>query len=220
MRFVTKVWFDQMGYESTLAAAAQSMETLQVEQLDILLVHFPGSIDAVQSPTRNQKLRGATWKALETLLTDGRCRAIGVSNYNRRHLKETLASCSVPPMILQTELHPRLPQKELIAYARTNGIASIMAHCPLAHGSPLLLKDPRLQALAAKRGCSTAQLCLRWAMDQGFLPIPKASNSARLRENLAATSMAPLTPEELRAIDALEAAGPDARVSFDPSLIA
>ena len=223
VRHVTKIWFDDMGYEQTLASAKQSMANLHTDQLDILLIHFPGSVDAVQSPSRNRKLREDTWRALETLLADGRCRRIGVSNWTRRHLKETLQTCSVRPSVLQTELHPRLPQVELVEYAReTCGIETIMAHCPLAHGAPALLNDPNLKRLADARGdgCTPAQLCLRWSIDKGFLPIPKASSEARLRENLRAASMPPLSADERRAIDALESFGSDARVSFDPGLIA
>lgn len=221
VRTVTKVWFDDMGFEPALASARRSMSNLKMEQLDILLIHFPGSIDAVQSPARNRKLRQETWRALETLLADGHCRSIGVSNYNRRHLKETLASCRVQPMVLQTELHPRWPQSELVDYARECGVASIMAHCPLAHGSPALLASQTLARLAQERGngCTPAQLCLRWSIDKGFIPIPHATSAARLRENLAAASLDPLSATERLAIDALEATGSEARVSFDPSLI-
>lgn len=219
---VTKVWFDDMGFEPTLASAKRSMSNLQTEQLDVVLVHFPGTIDSVQSPARNRKIRAETWRALETLLADGRCRAIGVSNYSRRHLKETLASCSVAPMLMQCELHPRLPQTDLVDYARSNGVETIMAHCPLAHGSPALLGHPTLLRLSQARGqgCTPAALCLRWSMDRGLVPIPKSSSQARLRENRAAASMPPLSAEERAAIDLLEASGPDARVSFDPALIA
>ena len=181
---VTKIWFDDMGYEPALASTMRSLEKLQVERLDALLIHFPGSVDAVQSPARNKKLRAETWRACETLLNDGRVTKIGLSNYTPRHLRETLASCHTPPHILQTELHPRLQQRELIDYAREAGVATIMAHCPLAHGSPALLRDTTLATLAAQRGngCTPAMLCIRWSIDSGFLPIPKASSRARLEE--------------------------------------
>ena len=95
-----------------------------------------------------------------------------------------------------------------------------MAHCPLAHGDPALLRAPTLERLAAARGegCTPAQLCLRWALDRGLVPIPKASSRARLVENLGAALLAPLSDAERAAIDALEAS--DGRVSFDPALIA
>ena len=218
-RTVTKIWFDDMGYEPALMSARASMDNLQTERLDVLLIHFPGSVDSVQSPARNKKLRSETWRACERLLADGRVQSIGVSNYTPRQLRETLASCSTPPMVLQTEIHPRFQQRELIDYAREQGVATIMAHCPLAHGSPALLREPTLARLATQRGgdCTPAKLCLRWSLDCGLVPVPKATSAARLAENLSAASMAPLSAEERAAIDALDAGD---RVSFDPKLIA
>ena len=143
-RTVTKIWFDDMGYESALASAKRSMRQLQAERLDVLLIHFPGPIDAVQSPASNRKLRAETWRACEALLRDGLVRRVGVSNWTARHLRETLASCVTPPQVLQTELHPRLPQLDLVDFARECGVDTIMAHCPLAHGSPALLRSPTL----------------------------------------------------------------------------
>ena len=144
---------------------------------------------------------------------------IGVSNWTPRHLRETLASCTTRPSVLQTELHPRLQQRELVAAARAAGVRTIMAHCPLAHGSPALLRDPTLQRLALARGdgCTPAMLSLRWSIDRGLVPVPKASSPARLAENLRAATMPPLSAEESDAIDALDA---DDRQSFDPRLIA
>ena len=108
--------------------------------------------------------------------------------------------------MLQTELHPRFQQRELVEYARKSGVRTIMAHCPLAHGSPRLLGDRSLQRLAEARGggSTAAQLCLRWSVENGFVPIPKASSRRRMDENLAALSMAPLSPEERATIDALD----------------
>jgi diketogulonate reductase-like aldo/keto reductase len=82
---VTKIWFDDMGYEPALASAMRSMDNLQTERLDALLIHFPGSVDAVQSPARNRKLRADTWRACETLLSDGRVRRIGLSSAHLAH---------------------------------------------------------------------------------------------------------------------------------------
>ena len=219
VRTVTKIWFDDMGYEPALASAMRSIDNLQVERLDCLLIHFPGSYDAVQSPAKNKKLRVDTWKALEKLQSDGRVKTIGLSNYTPRHLRETLAEAQKPPSILQTELHPRFQQRELIEYAREAGVTTIMAHCPLAHGSQSLLRDPTLTRLAAARGdgCTPAMIALRWSLDSGFIPIPKASSKARLEENLRAVSMPPLTKEERDAVDAIDCGE---RVSFDPKLIA
>ena len=211
----TKLWMDDMGYDSALRAARRSLERLRSDRLDVFLVHFPGTIDAVQDPKRNRQLRAETWRALETLQRDGVAKRIGVSNWTRRHLKETLASCQIKPELLQIEFHPRLQQSALIADAADAGI-KVMAACPLATGADALLADPMLARVATRYGRTPAQVALRWAVQRGVLPIPKATSAARLRENLGALEFS-LDAEAMGAIDGLEA---DDRYSFDPRLIA
>ena len=214
----SKVWFDEMGYEPALSSARGSLARLRRERLDVLLVHFPGSPDARQDPKANRLRRAETWRALETLQADGYVKTIGVSNWTRRHLRETLASCRVPPQLMQTEVHPLLPQIELREDCAAAGIR-VMAHCPLAHGAPALLRHPTLRALGEARGATPAQVALRWAVQRGVLPVPHASSAARQRENLLA-ALEPtfeLTPAELARVDALETGE---RVAFDPGLIA
>ncbi|KAL1519701.1 hypothetical protein AB1Y20_023211 [Prymnesium parvum] len=211
----TKVWFDDMGYEAALSSAVRSMRRLRTEQLDLLLIHFPGTIDAVQEPKRNRKLREETWRALERLQADGRVLKIGVSNWTSRHLRETLASCQVTPQVLQTEVHPRLQQEALVADAMAAGM-EVMAFCPLAHGSPRLLQDPVVRQIAAARGRSSAQVLLRWSMQHGLVPIPKSTSLVRLRENIGAMNFE-LSAAEMASLDGLEA---NDRCSFDPRNIA
>ena len=211
----TKLWMDDLGYDSALRAARCSLERLRSERLDVFLVHFPGTIDAVQDPKRNRQLRADTWRALETLKRDGVATRIGVSNWTRRHLKETLASCQIKPELLQVEFHPRLQQSALLADAADAGI-KVMAACPLATGADALLADPLLARVATRYGRTPAQVALRWAVQRGVLPIPKATSAARLRENLGALDFS-LDGEAMGAIDGLEA---DDRYSFDPRLIA
>ena len=216
VQICTKIWMDDMGYEKALAAATRSLKRLRSEYVDVLLVHFPGNIDAIQDPKANRRLRADTWRALEKLQADGRATRIGVSNWTRRHLRETLASCARSPEVLQVELHPMLQQRELVEDASAAGL-SLMAFCPLAHGERALLDDPTMRRLAMARGCSPAQLAIRWSIDRGFVPIPKASSRTRLDANLAAAAMPALTDIESRELDALDQG---LRVSFNPGLIA
>jgi len=211
----TKIWFDDMGYDRTTASIQRSLRNLRTDHLDILLVHFPGSPDAVQDPTRNRKLRAETWRACEDAQAAGLARSIGVSNWTRRHLRETLKSCRVRPALLQTEVHPRLQQRELVEMCGDEGI-QVMAYCPLAHGSANLLTDPTMMRIARGCGRSTAQVALRWSVQRGMIPVPKASSPARLRDNLQALEFE-LSDDAMLAIDGLEAGD---RVAFDPSLIA
>eukprot|EP00967_Tisochrysis_lutea_P145566 scaffold273433_cov28-Tisochrysis_lutea.AAC.1 len=211
----TKIWFTEMGYDKTIAAARRSLENLRSDQIDLLLVHFPGSPDSVQDPKRNRELRASTWRALETLRDDGLVRSIGVSNWSRRHLRETLATCRIHPSVMQTEVHPRHQQEELREDCRAAGI-KVMAHCPLAHGSPLLLGDPTLMRIANNYGKSPAQIALRWSLQKGVIPLPHGSSKTRITENLGALSFE-LSASSMASIDGLEVGD---RAAFNPSLIA
>jgi len=211
----TKLWFTEMGYDRAVAAARRSLNNLGVDQLDLLLIHFPGAPDAVQDPKRNREVRASTWRALETLQADGLVRSIGVSNWSRRHLREMLATCRVPPTVLQTEVHPRYQQEELLNDCLKAGVR-VMAHCPLAHGSRLLLRDPTLARIAAECGRTPAQVALRWSVQKGLVPVPHASSIQRMRENLGTLEFE-LSPACMASIDALEAGD---RAAFNPSLIA
>ena len=162
----TKLWMDDLGYDSALRAARCSLERLRSERLDVFLVHFPGTIDAVQDPKRNRQLRADTWRALETLQADGVAKRIGVSNWTRRHLKETLASCQIKPELLQIEFHPRLQQSALLADAADAGI-KVMAAVPLATGADALLADKVLARVAThgarprRSRCGGSAACCR-----------------------------------------------------------
>jgi diketogulonate reductase-like aldo/keto reductase len=202
-------------YDQTIAAARRSLANLRTDQIDLLLIHFPGSPDAVQEPKRNRELRASTWRALEALYDDGIVRCIGVSNWTRKHLRETLASCRVPPAVLQTEVHPRYQQEELRGDCRSAGI-KVMAHCPLAHGSPALLRDPTLAQIAAECGKTPAQVVLRWSVQKELVPLPHASTAARLRENYGALGFE-LSSVAMAEIDGMEAGD---RAAFNPALIA
>ena len=165
----TKVWFDDMGYEPALASAMRSLNRLRTENLDLLLIHFPGNIDAIQEPKRNAQIRRDTWRALEQLQADGRATKIGVSNWTRKHWRQTVATCRVVPQVLQTEVHPRLQQQELREDVADAGCA-VMAFCPLARGSSALLGDSTISRIAAARGRSPAQVALRWSVQRGMVP--------------------------------------------------
>lgn len=211
----TKIWFDEMGYEPALASIQRSLHRLRLDQLGVLLIHFPGAPDAVQDPKRNRRLREDTWRACERALEEGLTRRIGVSNWSPRHLRETLASCRLPPQILQTEIHPRLQQRTLREDCVRANI-HVMAHCPLAHGSRSLLLEPTLKRIGADKGLTAAQVALRWSVQSGMTPVPRGGTAERIRENLGALDFT-LSAEEMRAVDALDA---DDRVSFDPKVIA
>ncbi|CAJ1331897.1 unnamed protein product [Effrenium voratum] len=203
---VTKVWFDDMG-ERASQAIQESIGRLDT-YVDLLLVHFPGTNDAIQSPTANRRLRETTWRALEDAKSAGLTRHLGVANFVRRHLKELLAFCREAPEVMQTEVHPYFQQPELLDLCKRNNL-QVQAFSPLAHGQLALLEDPLLKKLGAKYQRSPAQVVLSWLLQKGIAPIAFSRSLERMKENLSGGFV--LTAAELERIDLLDR-GEDARV--------
>ncbi|MFD2331082.1 aldo/keto reductase [Cohnella sp. GCM10020058] len=196
--FVTsKLWNADLGYEETLAAYETSLRKLGLDYLDLYLIHWPVA----------GKYKAA-WSALEKLYAEGRVRAIGVSNFHVHHLEDLLQAATVAPMVDQVELHPRLQQPELRAYAAERGIR-IEAWSPLMQGE--LLDDPTLAAIAHGHGKSVAQIILRWDLELGVATIPKSTRTPRIAENADVFGFS-LTEEDHRQIAAMDRGlrvGPD-----------
>ncbi|WP_337035016.1 aldo/keto reductase [Paenibacillus illinoisensis] len=165
----TKVWNSDQGYESTLAAFEASMERLELEYLDLYLIHWP-----VKGKYKD------TWRALEKLHREGRIRAIGVSNFQIHHLEDLMTDATIKPAVNQVELHPLLIQSELRDYCSKHQI-QIEAWSPLGQGN--LLEHPLLRDIAAKYGKSPAQVILRWDLQNGIVTIPKSVTPQRIQEN-------------------------------------
>ncbi|ANY73224.1 glyoxal reductase [Paenibacillus ihbetae] len=183
----TKVWNDDQGYEKTLQAFETSRKKLGLEVVDLYLVHWPG---------RDKYLE--TWKALIHLQKEGLVRSIGVSNFQIRHLEHIIEETGVVPVVNQVELHPLLSQKELLAYARENNIV-LEAWSPLMQGN---LDHPVLAQIAEKYGKTTAQVILRWDIQNGVIVIPKSIKEHRIRENANIFDFE-LSAEDMAAIDGL-----------------
>ena len=166
----TKAYIQQMGYEKTKAAFVESLAKLGLDYLDLYLIHMPFG-----------GYYGA-WRAMEELYRAGRVRAIGVSNFLPHHLENLLEVCTVPPMVDQIEFHPGYVQWETVEFCRASQIL-VEAWSPL--GRQRLADDPLLAELAGKYGVSQAQICLRFALDCGVVPLPKSADAGRMRQNLA-----------------------------------
>jgi 2,5-diketo-D-gluconate reductase A len=193
--FVTsKVWVADLGYDATLAAYESSLEKLGLDYLDLYLIHWP-------APATDGYLE--SWRALEKLLRDGRVRAIGVSNFMPEHLEKLIGLGGTVPAVNQVELHPALQQRDVAASNAAHGVAT-EAWSPLAQGA--VLGEPAVTAIAAEHGVSSAQVILRWHLQQGRIIIPKSVTPARIRENLDLFGFE-LADTELAAIDALERDG-------------
>ena len=208
--FVTsKVWNTDRGYESTLRAFDRTMEKLGLDYLDLYLIHWPAAANRFDNW---EDINGQTWRAMTELYQQGRVRAIGVSNFLPHHL-EPLLKTEVAPMVNQVECNPGCQQKQTLAYCRDHGIL-VEAWSPL--GSGRVLENATLQALGKQYGKSAAQICLRWCLEQGVLPLPKSVTPQRIQENTAIFDFA-LTPEDMARIAALPPFGGS---GHDPDQIA
>ena len=196
--FITsKVWNDDFGYESTLAAFETSLQKLGLDYLDLYLVHWPVEGKYID-----------TWRALETLYKEGKIKAIGVSNFNIHHLESLLKHAEIKPMVNQVEYHPRLTQKELHEFCKEHGI-QLEAWAPLMQGG--LFDHPTLQEIASNHQKSVAQVILRWDLQNGVITIPKSTKEERMIENAAIFDFE-LSANEMKKIDALNEnhrVGPD-----------
>ena len=204
----TKLWITDYGYDTALHAFGKSARKLGVDEIDLLLLHH------ALSSAFDRTLEA--YRALETLLGDGKVRAIGVSNFMPEHLNRLLAEASVVPAVNQIEVHPYFQQTALQRLHAEHGILT-QAWSPMGGitsyrgGEKSTFDDPTLLEIAARHGKSAAQVMLRWHLQQGRSAIPKSTKPARIVENFDVFDFE-LADEELAAIDALETGvrgGPD-----------
>ena len=174
----SKLWKDEMGYENSLAAFERSLQKLGTDYLDLYLIHWPRTDDL---SAEWRQLDRDTWRALEELYRAGRVRTIGVSNFLPHHLRNLMETAEVMPMVNQIEFHPGYPQTYNVEFCKARGILP-EAWSPL--GRTRVLQDERLAGIAAKYGKTVAQLCVRFALQRGVVPLPKSSSPARMAANL------------------------------------
>jgi diketogulonate reductase-like aldo/keto reductase len=204
----TKVWISDYGYDATLHAFDKSAGKLGVDRLDLLILHQP-------MPSRFDLTLDA-YRALEKLLTDGKVRAIGVSNFMPEHLDRLLTETTVVPAVNQIELHPYFQQRALQRVHAEKGILT-QAWSPIGGitsyrgGERRTFDDPTLREIARQHGKSAAQVMLRWHLQEGRSAIPKSTNPARIAENFDVFDFE-LSSEQVAAIEALDTGvrgGPD-----------
>jgi diketogulonate reductase-like aldo/keto reductase len=196
----TKLWNAEQGYDSTLKAFTESLRTLGLDYIDLYLVHWP---------VEGRRLD--TWRAMEEIARNGRCRAVGVSNYMTHHLLEVLNNGTIPPAVNQIELHPwnYSTRKEVVESCKIPAIA-MEAYSPLARSKKF--DDPELVRLARKLGRTPAQVLIRWCLQRGFITIPKSAQRERILENAQVFDFV-LQPEEM---DTLEALNYNLATGWDP----
>ena len=176
--FVTsKLWNTDQGYESTLKAFNKTIKDLDLDYLDLYLIHWP----VVKGHKEDwEESICETWKAFEKLYSDGKIRAIGVSNFKPHHLKVIFENCNIKPMVNQIELHPSHNQDETVKFCRNNNIL-VEAWGPLSTGRIFKVKE--MQDIADKYNKSIAQITLRWHIQNEILPLPKSVTPSRIKEN-------------------------------------
>lgn len=173
----TKHWVTERGYEKTIKAVETSLKNLGTDYMDLYLVHWPC---VEKCSTQWKEINAETWRGIERMYQDGKIRAIGVSNYEKKHLEALDAFAAIKPMVNQLEFHPGYTQIENVHYCQDRGML-VEAWSPL--GSGAVIKNEQLEKMAEKYDKSVAQLCVRFALQCGILPLPKSTNPQRAAQN-------------------------------------
>ena len=198
--FVTsKLWNTERGYDKTMAAFEKTVSDLGLDYLDLYLIHWPAAANQFENW---QDINLSTWKAMTELYKAGRIRAIGVSNFLLHHLQALMES-EVQPMVNQIEFHPGQMQEETLQYCKEHGIL-VEAWSPLGTGR--MLNNETLKTIAGKYKKSVAQLCIRWCLQNGVLPLPKSVTPSRIKENAAVFDFE-ITAEDMSAINSMAYCG-------------
>ena len=175
----SKIWKSDMGYENTLKAFSQTLENLGSEYADVIMIHWP-------RPNLNDEewkaLDLETWRAMEYLYSQGKIKALGLSNFLPYHAENIFSRCEVMPSVAQFEFHPGHTQAFALEYYRRKGI-QVQAWSPMGRGR--VLDDVLIRELAGKYHVTPAQVCIRFCIQEGVMPLPKTSSPERMRENLA-----------------------------------
>ena len=182
----TKLW---PSFYEQADAVEKTLERLDTDYIDLLLIHQPAG-----NYTAGYRQMEAAYKA-------GKVRAIGLSNFNKEQMEEILSICEVRPTVLQTELHPYHQEKELKAFLKENGMVA-QSWYPLGHGDKALLEEPLFAELGKKYGKSSAQVILRWHIQDGNIVIPGSKNPTHIQANFDLFDFA-LTDEEMDKIAAM-----------------
>ena len=197
---VTKLWNEDHGYDKTIKAFNESLKKLQVDYIDLYLIHWPN------------KLNNETWRAFEDLYESGKVKAIGVCNFKECHLEELKKSAKIMPMVNQVEIHPFTIKNNIVNYCNDNNI-KVIAWSPISRGR--VLENELMIELAQKYNKSIVQIVLRWHMQRGIIPIPKSSNKDRIKDNIDVFDFE-ICSEDMKRINELDE-GYNASVTTPPS---
>ena len=178
----TKLWIDEMGYDNAKKALDRSLNRLQTDYLDIYMIHWPRRTGDLNEKWKELDIE--TWKAMEEMVAAGKVGRLGLSNFLPHHLKNILDNCTIRPVVDQLELHPGYSQEAAVAYCMENDVLP-MAWSPLGRGREnATVGNSILVKLSEKYGRSIQQINLRFLLQKGIMPIPKASSKTHMENNL------------------------------------
>lgn len=198
--FITsKLWNTDRGYEATKVAFQKTLDRLGLDYLDLYLIHWPAN--EKQFGAEAAKINAETWRAMEELYHAGKIRAIGLSNFMPHHVKKLLETVTVKPMVDQIEVHPGWTHSDEIKELQAMDIV-VEAWGPLGGQGATVLSNPTMQEIATAHNKSTAQVSLRWVLQQGVLPLPKSVHVDRMKQNMDIFDFE-LSPTEMATISAL-----------------
>ncbi|GGW81272.1 aldo/keto reductase [Salegentibacter mishustinae] len=196
----TKLWRENLGYESTKKEFEKSLTRLDLEYIDLYLIHWPAN---AKNYDNWQKTNADTWRAMEELQAEGKIKSIGVSNFFQEHLEALFETAKVIPAVNQIEFHPGYWQQELVSYCKKQNI-TLEAWSPLARGK--VFENEVLEEIAKAHNKSVSQVCLRWIIQHEVIAIPKSTNPERIQENIELFDFE-LTSAEMEKIDHLPKMG-------------
>ncbi len=196
----TKHWVTMRGYEKATEAIDISLKNLGLDYLDLYLIHWP----CVEKVSHDWKeINAGTWKAFEDAYKAGKIRAIGVSNFQKKHYDALAEMCEIKPMVNQIEFHPGYTQPETVKYSQEQGML-VQAFSPLGCGA--VLNDETLKGIAAKYNKSVAQICLRFVLQSGLNVLTKSVTPSRILENTQIFDFE-LAAEDMATINAMPELG-------------
>lgn len=196
--FITsKLWNDSHSYEAAKIALDKSLKLLGLDYLDLYLIHWPNPL----INRRNwDKANAEAWRYMEDAYTEGKIRAIGISNFQIEHVEALFKTATIRPMVNQLFINPSDLEQDIVAFNEAHDILT-EAYSPLGTGS--LLAVPEINDIAEKYGKSAAQVLIRWSLQHGFLPLPKSTHAERISQNADVFDFE-LTDAEIVALDQLE----------------